>query len=38
MSSGERRWPEAAVGAVAQAGRKDTLIMSAYENQAMLDP
>ena len=28
---------EAAVGAVAQAGRKDTLIMSSYENQAMLD-
>jgi periplasmic protein TorT len=28
---------EAAVGAVAQAGRKDVLIMSSYENQAMLD-
>ncbi|MDQ0475211.1 TMAO reductase system periplasmic protein TorT [Labrys wisconsinensis] len=28
---------EAAIGAVAQAGRKDTLIMSSYENQAMLD-
>ncbi len=28
---------EAAVGAVAQAGRKDMLIMSSYENQAMLD-
>ena len=28
---------EAAVGAVAQAGRKDALIMSSYENQAMLD-
>ncbi|SDR41705.1 monosaccharide ABC transporter substrate-binding protein, CUT2 family [Rhizobiales bacterium GAS191] len=28
---------EAAVGAVAQAGRKGALIMSSYENQAMLD-
>jgi len=28
---------EAAIGAVAQAGRKDLLILSAYENQAMLD-
>lgn len=28
---------EAAIGAVAQAGRKDMLIVSAYENQAMLD-
>jgi protein TorT len=28
---------EAAVGAVAEAGRKGTLIMSSYENQAMLD-
>jgi periplasmic protein TorT len=28
---------EAAIGAVAQAGRKGTLIMSSYENQAMLD-
>src|SRR5580700_5182279 len=28
---------EAAVGAVAQAGKKDVLIMSSYENQAMLD-
>jgi len=28
---------EAAVGAVAQAGKKDMLIMSSYENQAMLD-
>jgi len=28
---------EAAIGAVAQAGRKDVLIMSSYENQAMLD-
>ena len=28
---------EAAVGAVAQAGRKGVLIMSSYENQAMLD-
>jgi protein TorT len=28
---------EAAVGAVAQAGKKDALIMSSYENQAMLD-
>jgi protein TorT len=28
---------EAAVGAVSQAGRKDVLIMSSYENQAMLD-
>jgi protein TorT len=28
---------EAAIGAVRQAGRKDTLIISSYENQAMLD-
>jgi periplasmic protein TorT len=28
---------EAAVGAVAQAGKKDVLIMSSYENQAMLE-
>ena len=28
---------EAAVGAVAEAGKKSTLIMSSYENQAMLD-
>jgi len=28
---------EAAIGAVAQAGRKGVLIMSSYENQAMLD-
>ncbi len=28
---------EAAIGAVAQAGKKDVLIMSSYENQAMLD-
>ena len=28
---------EAAVGAVAEAGKKGTLIMSSYENQAMLD-
>ena len=28
---------EAAIGAVAQAGKKDMLIMSSYENQAMLD-
>jgi protein TorT len=28
---------EAAVGAVAQAGKRDVLIMSSYENQAMLD-
>ena len=28
---------EAAIGAVQQAGRKDILIMSSYENQAMLD-
>jgi periplasmic protein TorT len=28
---------EAAVGAIAQAGRNDTLIISEYENQAMLD-
>ena len=28
---------EAAIGAVAQAGTKDMLIMSSYENQAMLD-
>ena len=28
---------EAAVGAVAQAGKKDMMIMSSYENQAMLD-
>jgi len=28
---------EAAVGAVSQAGKKDMLIMSSYENQAMLD-
>ena len=28
---------EAAIGAVAQAGRKGILIMSSYENQAMLD-
>ena len=28
---------EAAVGAVAQSGKKDVLIMSSYENQAMLD-
>ena len=28
---------EAAIGAVAQAGRKGTLIMSSYENQAMLE-
>jgi len=28
---------EAAIGAVSQAGRKDTLIMSSYENQAMLE-
>ncbi len=28
---------EAAIGAVAQAGKSDVLIMSSYENQAMLD-
>ena len=28
---------EAAIGAVAQAGKKDVLIMSSYENQAMLE-
>jgi protein TorT len=28
---------EAAIGAVAQAGKKDMLIMSSYENQAMLE-
>ena len=28
---------EAAIGAVAEAGKKDMLIMSSYENQAMLD-
>lgn len=28
---------EAAIGAVRQAGRKDVLILSSYENQAMLD-
>ena len=28
---------EAAIGAVAQSGRKDVLIMSSYEDQAMLD-
>src|SRR5437764_14788467 len=32
-------WPAAdgSVGAVAQAGKKDSLMMSSYENQSMLD-